>query len=120
MMAGAGENSVNDKDNTSCKSDQSKEQSKTVLKLPKHLPENASDFRIFVYEVTESKAFSGAILFVILFNTVILVAQTSEDLYRRGGKYRAREPFDDEVMLVSVRLPSISHNITQVRNAFSN
>ena len=62
------------------------EQPNKVFKLPPHLPKNASDFRIFIYEVTESKAFGGAILFVILLNTVILVAQTSEDLVMRGGK----------------------------------
>ncbi len=53
---------------------------------PPHLPKNASDFRIFIYEVSESKAFGGAILFVILLNTVILVAQTSEELIMKGGE----------------------------------
>ena len=59
-----------------------------IFKLPPHLPKNASDFRIFIYEVTESKSFGGAILFVILLNTVILVAQTSESLVMKGGKSR--------------------------------
>eukprot|EP00795_Rhopilema_esculentum_P002857 gene2857-1093_t len=60
-----------------------------IFKLPPHLPKNASDFRIFIYEVTESKSFGGAILFVILLNTVILVAQTSESLVMKGGWYFA-------------------------------
>eukprot|EP00794_Sanderia_malayensis_P019790 gene19791-21730_t len=55
-----------------------------VFKRPPHLPENASEFRIFVYEVTESKPFGGAILFVIILNTVVLVAQTSEEISFKG------------------------------------
>ena len=62
------------------------EQPKKLTKAPVTLPMTASDFRIFIYEVTESKAFGGAILFVILLNTAILIAQTSEELILRGGK----------------------------------
>ena len=56
----------------------------SVFKLPPHL-NNASQFRIFVYKVTESKAFGGAILCVIFLNTLMLIAQTrEEDLMKRG------------------------------------
>lgn len=52
--------------------------------MPKNL-ENASEFRLFVYELTESKMFGGFILFVILLNTVILVVQTDEGISIKGG-----------------------------------
>ena len=54
--------------------------------IPKTL-ENASEFRMFIYELTESKIFSGSILFVILLNTVILVIQTDEEFSVKAGKY---------------------------------
>jgi hypothetical protein len=53
--------------------------------LPKSL-ENAGEFRLFIYELTESKAFGGAILVVILLNTVILVTQTDEAISVKAGK----------------------------------
>ena len=62
------------------------EQPKGTIRAHLHLPSNASDFRIYIYEITESKTFGGAILFVILANTVALIAQTSESLVLRGGK----------------------------------
>ncbi|XP_001641973.3 cation channel sperm-associated protein 1 [Nematostella vectensis] len=54
--------------------------------LPKHL-ENASEFRLFIYDVTESKTFGGAILFVILLNTIILITQTDEAVYVNASWY---------------------------------
>ncbi|XP_068682482.1 cation channel sperm-associated protein 1-like [Montipora foliosa] len=54
--------------------------------IPKTL-ENASEFRMFIYELTESKIFSGSILFVILLNTVILVIQTDEEFSVKAGWY---------------------------------
>ena len=59
-----------------------------IFKVPPHLPQNASDFRIFVFEVIESKGFRGSILFVILLNTAILVAQTNERVAMKGGKHQ--------------------------------
>lgn len=47
--------------------------------------ENASEFRVFVYELTESKMFGASVLFVILLNTVILVVQTDEEISVKGG-----------------------------------
>lgn len=52
--------------------------------LPKTL-ENAGEFRLFIYELTESKVFGGAILVVILLNTVILVTQTDEAISVKAG-----------------------------------
>ena len=54
--------------------------------MPKNL-ENASEFRLFVYELTESKMFGGFVLFVILLNTVILVVQTDEGISIKGGTH---------------------------------
>lgn len=54
--------------------------------IPKTL-ENAGEFRMFIYEFTESKIFSGSILFVILLNTAILVVQTDEGVSVRAGKW---------------------------------
>ncbi|XP_031554063.1 cation channel sperm-associated protein 1-like [Actinia tenebrosa] len=54
--------------------------------LPKTL-ENAGEFRLFIYELTESKMFGGAILVVILLNTVILVTQTDEAISVKAGWY---------------------------------
>ncbi len=51
---------------------------------PKNL-ENASEFRLFVYELTESKSFGAFVLFIILLNTVILVVQTDEGISIKGG-----------------------------------
>ena len=51
---------------------------------PKNL-ENASEFRLFVYELTESKSFGAFVLFIILLNTVILVVQTDEAISIKGG-----------------------------------
>ena len=53
--------------------------------MPKSL-ENAGEFRLFIYELTESKIFSIIILFVILLNTVILVSQTDESFAVTAGK----------------------------------
>lgn len=53
---------------------------------PKNL-ENASEFRLFVYELTESKSFGAFVLFIILLNTVILVVQTDEAISIKGGWY---------------------------------
>ena len=53
--------------------------------LPKNL-ENASEFRVFVYHLIESKFFGGAILFVILVNTVVLITQTDEQVAVQAGK----------------------------------
>ena len=53
--------------------------------IPKTL-ENAGEFRMFIYELTESKIFSVSILFVILLNTVILVIQTDEAFSVKAGK----------------------------------
>lgn len=58
----------------------------TKHRMPKHL-ENASEFRHFVYELTESKSFGAFILFVILVNTIILLVQTDETISIKGGKY---------------------------------
>ena len=52
--------------------------------IPKTL-ENAGEFRMFIYELTESKIFSVSILFVILLNTVILVIQTDEGFSVKAG-----------------------------------
>ena len=52
--------------------------------MPKNL-ENASEFRLFVYELTESKSFGAFVLFVILLNTVILLVQTDEAISIKGG-----------------------------------
>lgn len=52
--------------------------------LPKNL-ENAGEFRRFIYELIESKMFGGAILFIILLNTVILVTQTDEEISVKAG-----------------------------------
>ena len=52
--------------------------------LPKNL-ENASEFRLFVYHLIESKLFGVAILFVILLNTVILITQTNEEVDVKAG-----------------------------------
>ncbi|KAK2560996.1 Cation channel sperm-associated protein 1 [Acropora cervicornis] len=49
--------------------------------------ENAGEFRMFIYELTESKVFSVSILFVILLNTVILVIQTDEEFSVKAGWY---------------------------------
>ncbi|XP_073249025.1 cation channel sperm-associated protein 1-like [Porites lutea] len=54
--------------------------------IPKTL-ENAGEFRMFIYELTESKIFSVSILFVILLNTVILVIQTDEAFSVKAGWY---------------------------------
>ncbi|XP_028396182.1 cation channel sperm-associated protein 1-like [Dendronephthya gigantea] len=54
--------------------------------MPKNL-ENASEFRLFVYELTESKSFGAFVLFIILLNTVILVVQTDEAISIKGGWY---------------------------------
>jgi len=54
--------------------------------IPKTL-ENAGEFRMFIYELTESKIFSVSILFVILLNTVILVIQTDEGFSVKAGKF---------------------------------
>ena len=64
----------------------------SVLKLPPHLPKNASQFRIFVYEVTESKVFGGSILCVISLNTLMLIAQTREEALMKRGDTRAYFP----------------------------
>lgn len=53
--------------------------------IPKTL-ENAGEFRMFIYELTESRIFSVSILFVILLNTVILVIQTDEAFAVKAGK----------------------------------
>jgi hypothetical protein len=53
--------------------------------MPKNL-ENASEFRLFVYELTESKSFGAFVLFIILLNTVILVVQTDEGISIKAGK----------------------------------
>lgn len=53
--------------------------------MPKTL-ENAGEFRMFIYELTESRIFSVSILFVILLNTVILVIQTDEAFAVKAGK----------------------------------
>lgn len=53
--------------------------------IPKTL-ENAGEFRMFIYELTESKIFSVSILFVILLNTVILVIQTDEAFSVKAGR----------------------------------
>lgn len=56
--------------------------------LHQHIPktlENAGEFRMFIYELTESKIFSVSILFVILLNTVILVIQTDEAFSVKAG-----------------------------------
>lgn len=42
---------------------------------------------MFIYEFTESKIFSGTILFVILLNTAILVVQTDEGVSVRAGMW---------------------------------
>lgn len=54
--------------------------------IPKTL-ENAGEFRMFIYELTESRIFSVSILFVILLNTVILVIQTDEAFAVKAGWY---------------------------------
>ena len=46
----------------------------------------ASDFRLYVHELTESKTFGGAILFVILLNTVTLIAQTWDLVNVKAGR----------------------------------
>lgn len=56
--------------------------------IPKTL-ENAGEFRMFIYELTESKIFSVSILFVILLNTVILVIQTDEGFSVKAGRQLA-------------------------------
>ncbi len=56
--------------------------------IPKTL-ENAGEFRMFIYELTESKIFSVSILFVILLNTVILVIQTDEAFSVKAGRQLA-------------------------------
>ena len=53
--------------------------------IPKTL-EDAGEFRMFIYELTESKIFSVSILFVILLNTVILVIQTDEAFSVKAGR----------------------------------
>ena len=53
--------------------------------FPKAL-EKAGEFRMFIYELTESKIFSVSILFVILLNTVILVMQTDEGFSIKAGR----------------------------------
>lgn len=53
--------------------------------IPKTL-ENAGEFRMFIYKLTESRIFSVSILFVILLNTVILVIQTDEAFAVKAGK----------------------------------
>ena len=67
--------------------------SRQTTRAPKALPkflQRASNFRIFVYEVTESKLFGGAILFVTLVNTACLLIQTDESISLRGGKLFSR------------------------------
>ena len=54
--------------------------------IPKTL-ENAGEFRMFIYELTESKIFSVSILFVILLNTVILIIQTDEAFSVKAGRF---------------------------------
>lgn len=54
--------------------------------IPKTL-ENAGEFRMFIYKLTESRIFSVSILFVILLNTVILVIQTDEAFAVKAGWY---------------------------------
>ena len=49
------------------------------------LLENASSFHLFVYDMIDSKLFGAAILFIILFNTVILILQTDERLSVETG-----------------------------------
>ena len=80
------------------------EQSKGELKAQQDLPKNASDFRIYIYEITESTAFGGAILFVILANTVALLAQTNESLVLRGGKlsFSSLTTFDQSSLFLIV------------------
>ena len=53
--------------------------------LPAYL-DNASKFRIYVYQLTASKVFGGLILFIILLNTAILFVQTDEKIRILGGK----------------------------------
>ena len=59
--------------------------------IPKTL-ENAGEFRMFIYELTESKIFSVVILLVILLNTVILVIQTDEAFSVKAGKNFSKTP----------------------------
>lgn len=62
---------------------------RAIMKRAQHIPktlENAGEFRMFIYELTESRIFSVSILFVILLNTVILVIQTDEGFSVKAGK----------------------------------
>ena len=43
------------------------------------------DFHSFVIDIVDSKLFGGAILFIILLNTVILIVQTDEETSVKGG-----------------------------------
>ncbi|XP_066911083.1 cation channel sperm-associated protein 1-like isoform X1 [Clytia hemisphaerica] len=46
-------------------------------------------FHSFVIDIVDSKLFGGAILFIILLNTVILIVQTDEETSVKGGWYIA-------------------------------
>ena len=43
-------------------------------------------FQKFVIGIVNSKLFGGAILFIILLNTIILIIQTDEETSVKGGK----------------------------------
>lgn len=45
-------------------------------------PENASWLRTYLYRITESNGFGATILIIILLNTVVLLAQVTNDAVR--------------------------------------
>ena len=44
-------------------------------------------FQKFTISIVDSKLFGGAILFIILLNTIILIIQTDEETSVKGGKH---------------------------------